>query len=191
MARIPTFVFLAVGLLLVPLGGSAQDTKDSPPPLGTASFIPPESKNKEPLTPEVFVVRAAILNMSEIELSQLALQKTANPKLRQFASRVIQDHQTAQAKLKKIAADAKVALPGTVDEPRREQKEQLAEQVGNDFDRQYIDLMRAGHQEAAQLLQAAASTDRLTPAFQGYAKETLDIVMNHRNETDKLSQLHP
>jgi len=189
MSRLSALAIVAAGLMFAPLAASAQDTKEAPP-LGTASFTPPESKNQEPLTPEVFAVRAAVVNMNEIELSELALQKSGDAQLRQYASRVIEDHKASQAKLKKIAANAQVALPGTVDTEHRDQKTKLAEQTGSDFDRQYVQLMHAGHQEAEQLLESAAAAPELAPTFKSYARETLDTVATHRDETAKLmSQL--
>lgn len=191
MSRIPFVLFLAAALLVTSQAASAQDSKDTPPPLGTASFEPPQSKNREPLTPAVFAVRAAVANMSEIELSELALQRSADPQLRQFASQLIQDNKSSQAQLKKIAADAKIALPGTVDEARKRQKGDLAEKTGIDFDRQFVATIHSSHEQAVTLLESASTAPELDATFKSYAREALDKVENHRDAADKLlSQAH-
>lgn len=166
---------------------SAQQTKESPPPLGTASFIPPEAKKHEPLTPENFIVRAAIANMAEIRASELALEKSADKALRTFASRLIRDHQASQGKLKRVAGEVKVALPGTVDEETRQHHEKLKELVGADFDRAYLDLMLEGHEHALALYEQAGAAN-LPPSFKSFANDAAKVVQGHRTELDNLRQ---
>jgi len=174
-------------LTLLASFATAQDRGDPPPPLGTASFIPPEGNTKlQPLTPERFVVRAAVTNMAEIELSQLALEKSSDAAIRQYANQLIRDHQAAQAKLKTVAATAKIALPGTVDEDHRKQKQKLEELTGADFDKQYIALMHSGHQQATTLLESASKSTELAAALKNYASETLRTVKMHAAEAEKL-----
>lgn len=163
----------------------AQQTKESPPPLGTASFIPPESKKHEPLTPENFVVRAAIANLAEIQASEMALEKSGDKAVRALATRLVTDHKAAQAKLKRVAGEVKVALPGTVDEDTRKQQTQLKELVGVDFDRSYLDLMHAGHDQALELFKQASQAN-LPPSFKSYASETSKVVQAHRTQLDDL-----
>jgi putative membrane protein len=178
---------LLFALALSVASATAQDRKDPPPPLGTASFTPSEGNTKlRPLTPENFVVRAAVTNMAEIELGQLALDESADDAVRKFATRLIRDHQAAQAKLKSIAATAKIALPGTVDEEHRKQKEKLSELVGAEFDRQYLALMHSGHQQAINLFESAANAGNLDVALKSYASEALSIVNVHAAEAEKL-----
>jgi len=181
---------VCIGLLVAP--AYSQQTKDSPPPLGTASFTPPESKNREPLTPENFVVRAAVANLAEIEMSELALQKSADPGIRNYATTMLQDHKSAQTKLKHAASEEKIALPGTVDEKHRTQKEQLAEQVGAAFDAQYVSMMQTGHDQTLAMLDSATKSKELAAPLKKYATDTLIVVRRHRDDANKLkSQLQP
>jgi putative membrane protein len=194
MSRLRPWIALPA-LTLFAVVVSAQDRteqrQESPPPLGTASFIPPEGNTQlQPLTPENFVVRAAVTNMAEIELGQLALEKSADPGIRKYATQLIKDHQAAQAKLKGIAAAAKIALPGTVDEEHRAQKQKLAELVGADFDKQYLALMKAGHEQAQKLLEAAGKSADLEAPLKAYASETLATVKAHAVEAGKLHASH-
>jgi putative membrane protein len=169
----------------------AQDRKEAPPPLGTASFIPPEGNTKlQPLTPENFVTRAAVANLAEIDLSQMALDKSTNADIRKFATQIIKDHQAAQAKLKQIAGAQKIALPGSVDEERRKQREKLKELSGAEFEKQYVALMHTGHKEAAGLMEAATKSNDLDSAFKTYASETLQTVRNHTAAAEKLHAGH-
>ena len=164
---------------------TAQQTKESPPPLGTASFTPPESKKHEPLTPENFVVRAAVTNLAEIDASELALKKSGDANIRALAKRLIADHRAAHAKLKSVAAEGKIALPGTVDEDHRRQAQQLKELVGADFDLAYLEHMQAGHEAALQLYKQAADAN-LPASHKQYASSTAQVVEGHRDALNKL-----
>lgn len=177
---------LCMGALLI-AGPAAysQQTKESHPPLGTASFTPPQSKQHEPLTPENFVVRAAIANLAEISASELALEKSADASIRDFAKRLITDHRQAQAKLRAVGAEGKVALPGTVDEEHRKQQQKLSELVGAEFDRTYLEQMYAGHEQALQLFQDATHAD-LPASHQRYAAQTSAIVHSHLTALEEL-----
>jgi putative membrane protein len=201
MKRSPTIACCAALAALIALPAISQNTEtterkaqerqDHPPPLGTASFTPPESKKREPLTAENFVVRAAIANLSEIELSELALEKSANPTLRKYATQLIQDHRAAQDKLRSVAGAAKIALPGTVDEERRKQKQSLSERVGVDFDRQYLALMQSDHDQVIELMSSASQSQEIDAALKRYASETLRTVQHHREQIDTVRTQMP
>jgi putative membrane protein len=182
---------LLLTLVVFSTFATAQDRKEAPPPLGTASFIPPEGNTKlQPLTPENFVTRAAVTNLAEIDLSQMALDKSTNVDIRKFATQIIKDHQAAQAKLKQVAGAQKIALPGSVDEERRKQREQLKELTGAEFEKQYVALMHTGHDEAAGVLEAAVKSNELDSSLKNYANDTLQTVRSHQAEVQKLHAGH-
>ena len=55
------------------------------------------------VTPQSFATQAAVIGRAEIELGQLALQQTQDKGVRDYAQRMVKDHQAAAAKLQKIA----------------------------------------------------------------------------------------
>jgi len=189
MPRVPLMLCLA--LLTAATSAAGAENPQTTPPLGTASFTPPEANAKSTsLTPQTFVTRAAVANMAEIEASQLALERSADAGLRKLAMQIINDHRAAQAKLKTIAAGAKIALPGAVDEEHRAKKAQLAELTGASFDKQYVSMMHAGHQEATALFESATQSAQLQAPLKAYASETLKTVQLHATEAEKLRKQH-
>ena len=58
-----------------------------------------------------FAADAAKDSMAEVELGQLALNKSDNAKVREFANRMIQDHSKANMQLEGIAKSGNVVLP--------------------------------------------------------------------------------
>ncbi len=73
------------------------------------------------LTPQQFVSDAANSGLKEIYLSQLALEKSTNADVKDFARHMVKDHRAAGKKLGKIAMAEGLSLPATntfsVDDP--------------------------------------------------------------------------
>jgi putative membrane protein len=186
-------ILAACAALAVPLAAAGQDTKKdpvepTPPPLGTASFEPPPVVHEVPLTANTFAIRAALAHMTEIELGELALARSKDPRVQAFARRMASDHRKSLEQLKRIVAEAKVALPGTLDEKHRKLKESLASLQGKEFDNAYAKAMAEGHDEAVALFDAAAHSDELPNAMRQYASSTLPTVREHRNAAHELHE---
>jgi putative membrane protein len=179
---------LAVAFGLAPLPTLAQETRDQAhPPLGTASYTPAPSVKQEPLTSQTFASRAAAANLAEIELGQLALSKSDNASVKQFAQRMIKDHQAASAKLKGITATQKISLPATPDDEHRKLKQKLQQLAGADFDRQYIEAMTKDHADAIALFEAGSSAEKVSAELRQFASATLPTLKEHSEAVHRLS----
>jgi putative membrane protein len=66
-----------------------------------------------PLTAQAFVNDAAIGGRKEIRLSQLALDRSQNAEVRNFATRMVKDHSAANNKLGTIARQEGLSCPAT------------------------------------------------------------------------------
>jgi predicted outer membrane protein len=165
----------------------AQEPDPTPPPRGTTSFTPLPDLERQPLTPANFVTRAAIANMSEIELGQMALQKSDDPAIKEFAEQLIQHHRAAMNELRTVAAQQHLALPGTVDEDHRKVKQQLSTLNDAAFDRRYLEAMTTGHDKAVALFEAATQTPELPVNLKSYASESLATLKEHRKTARALS----
>lgn len=87
------------------------------PPLSDRPTKPqyhsPDVARDENLTPQEFVHKAAISGQKEIELSELALEKSNHPEVKQFAHQMILDHAQANRQLQQIAQANAIELPPT------------------------------------------------------------------------------
>jgi putative membrane protein len=110
----------------------------------------------------------------EISTSEIAVKKSQNPEVKQFASRMIQDHQAMATKLQKYApasasfSSPRVSAAGTEGAGQAldlmSLKKELAQQClasakreleqlsGADFDRSYVGMQIAKHMEALDTL---------------------------------------
>lgn len=126
-----------------------------------------------------FVYKAGQVDLAQLQLSRLAAARAASPKVREYAQRIIQDHDRSTRELAIIAAHENIALPDVVDTEHAQMLEALAGQDGPVFDDTYLTAMLAAQQRIASLLkssEAAVSTDELRT----YIKRTLPVVENER-----------
>src|SRR5688572_20432932 len=62
-----------------------------------------------------FATDAAIASMAEVELANLARQKVKSEEIRQYAERLLVDHQQANEKLRALASQKNITLPKDLD----------------------------------------------------------------------------
>jgi putative membrane protein len=108
-----------------------------------------------------FVRDVAMKNVAEVELSRLALGKATSPDIKVFAQRMINEHGTAQEKLKNAAAGQPIEWPAQLDDKHRKTAEELAKKQGADFDRDYVEAMVEGHQDLTAKLESRLDVQSL------------------------------
>jgi putative membrane protein len=103
-----------------------------------------------------FVCEALIGGQSEIDLSQSALQKATVPAVRDFAQRMVQDHQKMNQELTLLSADKGAILPIPETKKSEKVKEHLDSLSGMQFDQAYVQDMVNDHKKVLKLFQKAA-----------------------------------
>jgi len=101
-----------------------------------------------------FVHDVAIMNLAQIELSRMALEKSTRPDVKTFAQQLIEDHGAAADKLQSVASASSIEWPGQVDDKRKKDADELAKKQGADFDRDYLEAIVHGHQDLAAKLES-------------------------------------
>lgn len=118
-------------------------------------------------------------NLAEIETGRLALEKTANPQVKQFAQRMIEDHTNAMKQLQQLAQRKGVEVPGETDFQHKAIATALRLLNGNTFDEQYLRHVGVNdHRRTVDLLEKTQRTAR-DPDLKGYAGKTLPTVQKH------------
>ncbi len=107
-----------------------------------------------------FVQQAAIGNMAEVELGQLASQRAQNSEVKQFAQQMIQAHTKALNELKSAGNTANASIPSELDEKHRDIQQRLSGLQGAEFDREYMEVMVDAHEDMADLLENRAGDAR-------------------------------
>lgn len=133
---------------------------------------------------DAFVAAAAQSNMSEIELSKLALQKSQDARVRAFAQRIIDDHTQTGTKLAVVARQEHTALPDALDADHSATVADLSSRT-SDFDRAYIDAMAADHTAAVALFSDYASNGS-DLYLKNFARHALPTLTTHKALIGKL-----
>lgn len=129
---------IVLGLLALGMGCGGQSMSD----LGGKNS--PEVMK----TDNMFFKNITIGNMTEIESSKVALEKSQDPSLKNFAQKMIDDHSEAGSKVAALAAQKQVVLPTKLDDDHQKMIDNLSGKTGTDFNKAYIDLQQAAHKEA-------------------------------------------
>jgi putative membrane protein len=125
-----------------------------------------------------FIEKAAQGGMAEIELGKLAQQKAASDQVKQFASRIVDDHSKANEQLKQIASSKGVAIPSDLDRSTRREIEKLQKLSGAKFDREYMELMVSDHKKDVKEFQAEAKSAKDSD-IKNFASSTLPTLEQH------------
>ena len=94
-----------------------------------------------------FLTDAMQGDMAEIQLAQLALQKTSNPDVKQFAQKMVDDHTKMDEQIKPIADQLGVPAPTELPAKVSTLMTKLQAVNGADFDKQYTRAMVSDHRD--------------------------------------------
>ena len=182
MKRILTTMAAAVGVCAL-LGSSAaaqqSDTASTQSQSQTGG-----SEQSLSSSGRSFVEQAAAENAAEVKLGKLAKDKASNDDVKDFAERMIEDHQKATEQLKRAVPQQLVASQEL--KPKHQKTyDQLSKLSGEEFDREYIKHMVKDHEKAVKLFrkQANQSSDRELSQF---ASATLPKLEDHLQEAKQI-----
>lgn len=128
-----------------------------------------------------FAVHAADLNMSTIELSNVAESRVRDARLKAIASTLHDEHESAHAELAQISSNKMITLPMSLSGDRRDDVRDLQERDTTNFDRNYLDRLIDQHEEARKLYEDA-SNDVRDAELQAFAAKHLPIIKRHEEQ---------
>lgn len=125
-----------------------------------------------------FVQKAAMAGLAEVAMGEMAARKAVGTSVRDFARRMVQDHNRANDRLKEIAGRHGIPLPGTLDETHAEEERRLDALAGDSFDLEYVISQVAAHEQAVTLFRSYAESDG-SDDLRSFARDTLPILEKH------------
>lgn len=131
-----------------------------------------------------FIKNAAIGNKFEIDSSKIALKKSSDDDVKAFAYKMVKDHHKAAMNMKVALQNSKASetpVPVELDEQHQAQMNTLQQLSGTDFDKQYIVMQVAAHNDAVNLFQnyATSGDDQNLKLFAGQTLPTLKDHQSH------------
>lgn len=166
----------------------APDTQGTPGTPRTPTTPTQGTPNRQGNVTEVdrlFVMEAARGGMAEVRMAQMALQKTKNAQVRQYAQQMIQDHTPANQQLMQLAQQKGITPPTDLGKYQVVMT-RLAQLSGNEFDRAYMsEAGMNGHMEnlAVHRRQAELGQDA---ELKAYAVRVLPVVQKHLQQITQM-----
>ena len=143
----------------------------------------PSAQASTALSAEEFAEFASMSSLYEIEAGRVALEKSKNARVREFAQVMISDHAKALTKLKSVHP---AGVVNQLDDLRQRFVHRLRSTPAEDFDNAYVADQTTAHQDAvAWFTGYAAKGDNAR--LKAYAQETLPVLEGHLEHVKKLN----
>lgn len=123
-----------------------------------------------------FMKKAAIGGMMEVEAGKLA-QKSSNPKVKAFATQMVNDHTKANNELKALAEKKQILLPTAFPAEDKAHMDAMKKLNGAEFDKHYVAMMVTDHDKTIKLFNAGASSR--DEEVKEFAKKTIPVITGH------------
>ena len=132
-----------------------------------------------------FAREATAAGQSEVTLGNLAAQNAQDPAVKDFASKMVTDHQKANEDLQQIIGQKGASVstdPGLMAKATNHHLEGLK---GPDFDQAYMKDMVRDHKEAVKLFQKEA-TNGDDAELKSFASRTLPTLQDHLSMAEQV-----
>ena len=160
-----------------------EDTKEVAEEANEAKFEENDDKEDD----SEFLVAAAESDMMEIEIGKLALSKSKNADVKEFATMMVTDHTKASNETKPFAEKLQVSLPAAITDKGKEKYNELNEKSGHDFDEKFADIMVNNHEDAVRRMEKAAENAE-DPAIRTWAGNMVPTLKGHLEHAKMLQE---
>lgn len=151
-----------------------------------------QSATKAPLVANAadstFMTRAAADGMAEVQMGQMALDKSSDAELKKLAQRIVDDHTKANDNLRTLAQAKQVTLPSAPAADAQKAADDMKKMDGKAFDQAWTDSMVKNHQKAVALF-TAENKQTQDADLRKFTGGTLPTLQAHL-ETARMVQEH-
>jgi putative membrane protein len=163
----------AFGLAILALAGCSTSTPRPPAP---QRGYAPRPARVAAVSPATYVAQASSIDLFVIRTSELALVRARDPRIRDFASRMIAAHQGTSAQLSFAGRRLDLLPPASMLPQHQAMYDQL--DSSGDFDAAYLRLQRSVH-GAALSLHAAFAASGASPTLRPVASNAVAVERSH------------
>ena len=136
-------------------------------------------------SPQEFVDFAAQTDMAEAHLGQLAQDKADSQEVKDYANMLITEHTNDYNQLTAVAAKAGLTVPKGLDAKHIAKGAPLEKLKGVAFDRRYLQMMVAGHEEAVATYKSEAAKGQ-NADLKAYAAQGVPVIQKHLDNAKDL-----
>jgi len=128
-------------------------------------------------------------NAVEVQLGQLAQEKSQSDDVKQFAEKMVENRKRLDDQLAPLAKRLDVSPSKGPDKKMKQQIAKLQTLSGQQFDEEYIRTIEQAHQKDVKNIKQAASTAE-DPSVQRTAQADAPVIEQHLQAIQKLAQTH-
>ncbi|MDA8232948.1 MAG: DUF4142 domain-containing protein [Magnetospirillum sp.] len=125
-----------------------------------------------------FIPEAVTDNMLQVDLGTMAEQHGANPEVRKFGQRMVEDHGKFNKEITGIAERDGMAPPKQISADQQREVDRLSSLQGEAFDNAYMPMMVQEHQKYVKTYQKEIDEGQ-NSAVKRYAQDTLPTLKEH------------
>ena len=130
-----------------------------------------------------FLEKAGKCGNEEVEISQVAVARSTNPQVKDFAAMMVTDHTAANTELAALASSKGVSVPAKDLAPSKWSKKN-----SKDFDEDYMGKMVEDHEEAVKLFTKEANDGKDADVV-AFARKTLPTLQHHLEQAKDLKKM--
>ncbi|MBU7582953.1 MAG: DUF4142 domain-containing protein [Nostoc sp. TH1S01] len=127
----------------------------------------------------LYVTEAAQGGMTEIQMAKLALQRSRNNEVKQFAQQMIQEHIPVNQQLMQLANQKRITIPTTLGPKYQAAIARLSQFSGGNFDQAYKEEAGINLHTEYLVVQRRESQFGQDSDLQGFASKNIPIALKH------------
>ncbi|HEY2470734.1 MAG TPA: DUF4142 domain-containing protein [Terracidiphilus sp.] len=129
-------------------------------------------------------------DQSEVQMGQLAQQKSQSNDVKQLAQKLVNDHTQMDEKwFKPLAKQLGVSEPKGPSKKDKKMAEKMQALSGNDFDTQYLTMMLKDHQKDLKEFQDEANSAQ-DPSVKQVAQQGANLISQHLQLVEQVAKNH-
>ena len=188
-----TLLMSAMAVAQYPPGGAGQQQPNMPsqqPTTPTTGTTGPDSlANQQASADQAFVRKALEGGAAEIQLGQLAQQKSQSEDVKQFAQKMVEEHTQLSEQMKPIAQQLGVKEPKGPSKKDKQLMAKLEGLSGPQFDEAYIQAMVKDHKEDLKEFKNEAQS-ALNQNVKQAAQQGAGVISQHLQMIEQIAQSH-
>lgn len=143
--------------------------------------------NREMEEVKEFVNEAASEGMMEVQMAEVAMNRSEHPEIDQLAESIKLDHRSGVNELKSLSASKGWGIPVAMTDSDQRKVENLQNADAIDFDEKYLDMTINSHKEAIAKFEKCAEKEGQDADVVAWATRTLPILRRHLEKSEQLS----
>lgn len=170
--------------------GQSNPNSGTQSPRDNAGMNQGSPTSAQDVSERAFISQAMEGGVAEVQLGQLAQQKSQSNDVKQFAQKMVNDHgQMGDKWLKPIAQQMGLSEPKGPSKKDKKEMAKLEGLSGQDFDREYITMMVKDHQKDLKEFQSEANAAQ-DPSVKEIATKGSQVIQQHLQLIEQIAKNH-